>query len=162
VAQTRQPQSRKSKPARSLRARALAILARREYSRQELERKLLPYADNPDEIPALLAEFEQRGWLSERRFAEELTATRSRRYGSQRIAHELREKGVSEEMISGALAGLGETEVAAARAVWQKKFGVVPANANEKARQIRFLQSRGFSFDTIRRILKSATDEEAG
>ncbi len=151
MAQTRQ--SRKSKPAPSLRARGLAILARREYSRQELERKLLPYADNPDEIPPLLAEFEQRGWLSERRVANELVAVRSRRYGPQRIAHELREKGVSEETISGALATLKAGEVETARAVWQKKFGVLPANANDKARQIRFLQSRGFSYDTIRRVI---------
>ena len=134
------------------------MLARREYSRQELERKLLPYADNPDELPALLAEFEQRGWLSERRFAEELTATRSRRYGPRRIANELREKGVSEETISGALASLQGSELEAARAVWQKKFGVRPANASAKARQIRFLQGRGFSFDTIRRVVGGNDD----
>jgi regulatory protein len=159
VAQPRQPQSRKNRPVQSLRARALAILARREYSRQELERKLLPYADNPEEIPPLLADFERRGWLSERRVAEELIATRRRRYGVQRIAHELREKGVSDETIGGALAGLKESELEAARAVWQRKFGALPASASEKARQIRFLQGRGFSFDTIRRILRSRIDE---
>jgi len=134
------------------------MLARREHSRQELERKLLPHAENPEEIAPLLAEFEQRGWLSERRFAEELVAARGRRYGAQRIAHELRGKGVSDETISGALAGLKESEVEAARAVWQKKFGALPASASDKARQIRFLQGRGFSFDVIRRILRGDDD----
>jgi regulatory protein len=136
------------------------MLTRREYSRLELARKLAPFAGDPEEIPALLADFEQRGWLSETRVVEEVIAARRRRYGSQRIEHELREKGLSEEAIGGALAHLKENELDAARTVWRKKFGVAPANASDKARQIRFLQGRGFSFDTIRRILNS--DEDAG
>ncbi len=134
------------------------MLARREYSRPELERKLAPLAEDPGEIVQLLDDFERRGWLSERRVVEQLVATRRRRYGTRRIAHELREKGVSEAAIAVAESELKESELDAARAVWIRKFGVVPANARDKARQMRFLQGRGFSLDIIRRLLRDIED----
>jgi regulatory protein len=130
------------------------MLARREYSRLELERKLASYAENPEEIPGLLDDFERRGWLSESRVVAQVLASRRRRFGAQRIAHELREKGISDAAIAGAQLQLQESELDAARAVWMRKFGVVPVNARDKARQMRFLQGRGFSLDIIRRVLR--------
>ena len=134
------------------------MLARREYSRLELGRKLAPFAENPEDIPGLLDDFERRGWLSERRVVEQVLASRRRRFGAQRIAHELRGKGLSEAAIAGAQLQLRESELETARAVWQKKFGALPANAREKARQMRFLQGRGFSLDIIRRLLRDIED----
>jgi len=134
------------------------MLARREYSRPELARKLAPFAENPEDIPGLLDDFERRGWLSERRVVEQVLASRRRRFGAQRIAHELRGKGLSEAAIAGAQLQLRESELETARAVWQKKFGALPANAREKARQMRFLQGRGFSLDIIRRLLRDIED----
>ena len=134
------------------------MLARREYSRPELARKLAPFAENPEDIPGLLDDFERRGWLSERRVVEQVLASRRRRFGAQRIAHELRGKGLSEAAIAGAQLQLRESELETARAVWQKKFGALPANAREKARQMRFLQGRGFSLDIIRRVLRDIED----
>lgn len=130
------------------------MLARREYSRLELERKLTPFSENSAEISELLADFERRGWLSEQRVVEQVLASRRRRFGAQRIAHELREKGLSDAAIAGAHMLLQEGEIETARAVWIKKFGVVPANARDKARQMRFLQGRGFSLEVIRRLLR--------
>ncbi len=150
--------SRKSKPERSLRARALAALARREYSRRELAAKLQPFAENPAEIPELLDDFERRGWLSEARVVEQVLATRRRRFGAHRITHELREKGISEEAIGNAQEHLKASEIEAARAVWQRKFKTAPADARERARHMRFLQGRGFSLDTIRRLLRDADE----
>ena len=150
--------SPKSKPARSLRARALAALARREYSRRELAAKLKPFTENPAEIPELLDDFERRGWLSEARVVEQVLATRRRRFGAQRITHELREKGISEAAIGGAQEHLKQSEIEAARAVWQRKFKTPPADARERARHMRFLQGRGFSLDTILRLLRDADD----
>jgi regulatory protein len=155
----RNPPSRKSKPARSLRARALALLARREYSRRELANRLVPFTENPAEIPALLDDFERLGWLSEERVVEQVLATRRRRFGAQRITHELREKGISEAAIGNARAQLKESEIEAARAVWQRKFKAAPADARERARHMRFLQGRGFSPDVIRKVV-SGGDEE--
>lgn len=139
----------------NLRARALKALARREHSRQELKVKLQPLADEPAEIEALLDDLEQRGWLSEARFVEQLTTMRRRRFGAARILHELREKGVSEGAVAAAQAQLKDGEVEAARAVWQKKFGGLPETLEERARQSRFLASRGFSAEIIHRVLRS-------
>jgi len=130
------------------------MLARREYSRLELERKLASFTEIAGEIAELLDDFERRGWLSESRVVEQVLASRRRRFGAQRIAHELREKGLSEAAIAGAQLQLQESELDTARAVWMTKFGVVPANARDKARQMRFLQGRGFSLDIIRRLLR--------
>ena len=134
------------------------MLARREYSRPELARKLAPFAENPEDIPGLLDDFERRGWLSEGRVVEQVLASRRRRFGAQRIAHELREKGISDAAIVGAQLQLQESELDAARAVCMRKFGVVPANARDQARQMRFLQGRGFSLDIIRRLLRDLED----
>ena len=130
------------------------MLARREHSRLELARKLASFAETPEDIPGLLDDFERRGWLSEHRVVEQVLASRRRRFGAQRIAHELREKGLSEAAITGAQLQLRESELETARAVWMTKFGVVPANARDQARQMRFLQGRGFSLDIIRRLLR--------
>ena len=115
MAQPKPRRSRNSKPEPSLRARALRILARREYSRQELARKLAPITENPGEIPELLDDLERRGWLSESRVVEQVLASRRRRFGTQRIAHELREKGVSDAAIAGAQRQLKDSELDAAR-----------------------------------------------
>ena len=74
-------------PEPSLRARALSYLARREYSRDELHRKLTPYAEDADELEALLNDLKARGWLSEQRFVEQTVHARRGKFGSLRIAH---------------------------------------------------------------------------
>jgi len=136
------------------------VLARREHTRQELERKLAPHAPDPDELVAILDDFERRGWLSERRFVEQVVHARRRRFGVSRIRQELVAKGVSEALVDETLAGLAGGEDAAAREIWRKKFGEPPRSAAERARQIRFLQGRGFTLDTIMRVLKQRGEED--
>jgi len=147
-----------SKPI-SLRQRALDCLARREYSLQELHRKLQPHAGEEDDLPALLNDFQQRGWLSDERYTEQIVHARKSRYGSLKVAQELREKGVDEALVDKAVAALSQDEEARARGVWQRKFGEAPANREAWAKQARFLQSRGFGFDTIKRVLRNDPDE---
>ena len=156
----------RKKPEVSLRARALQYLARREYSRAELRGKLLPHAqagDDPEQPPdprgqenldALLDDLTTRGWLSDARAATQLVHARRSRFGTQRITHELRQKGIAEELISAALPELKDSELEAARVVWKKKFGAAPQDEKQKARQVRFLQSRGFSLDAIFKVLR--------
>ena len=141
-------------PPLSLRARALKALARREHSRQELQARLQPFAEDPDEIAPLLDDLEKRGWLSEARFVEQLTTVRRRRFGATRILHELREKGVSETALAAAQSQLKDSEVDAARAVWKKKFGSLPTTLEERAKQSRFLASRGFSAEVVHKVLR--------
>jgi regulatory protein len=160
----------RKKPELSLRARALQCLARREYSRAELRARLLPHVQTEEgfeqlptaDLDALLDDLTARGWLSDARATTQLVHAKRSRFGMQRIAHELRQKGITEELVSAALPALKETELDAAREVWQRKYGVAPQDAKEKARQMRFMQSRGFSMDIIFKVLRSAgvTEEE--
>jgi len=143
-------------PDPSLRQRALNYLARREHTRKELARKLAPHTEDEAEIAALLEDFQQRGWLSEQRFVEQVVHARSGRYGSRYIAHELREKGVSDEAIATTLSQLKENDLETARTVWAKKFGKPPEDAKDRAKQMRFLQSRGFGLDVIGKLLNGS------
>jgi regulatory protein len=146
-------------PTLSLRARALKALARREHSRRELQARLQPFADDPDELEPLLDDLEKRGWLSEARFVEQLTTVRRRRFGAARIIHELREKGVSDASLAAAQSRLKNSEVEAARAVWKKKFGSLPTTLVERAKQSRFLASRGFSAEVVHAVLKKSCED---
>jgi len=150
----------KAQPDRSLRQRALDYLAKREYSYAELGQKLKAYADDNDDIPALLDDFKTRGWLSDARFTEQIVHARQAKFGSAKIAHELREKGVADHLIADAIAQVKDNELDNATEVWRKKFRTGPKNREEWAKQARFLQSRGFGFDMIKKVLNAAEAEE--
>ena len=138
----------------SLRDRALRFLAQREHSRRELERKLAPHADDPATLQSLLDDLERRNQLSDRRYAEARARMLSRKFGSARIEHDLRAHGVDGEAAEAAALEARATEFDRAREVWRRKFGQAAANIKERARQARFLQSRGFSAEVINRILR--------
>jgi regulatory protein len=125
-----------------------------------LQAKLLSHAEDPAELESLLDDLEKRGWLSEARFVEQLTTVRRRKFGAGRILHELREKGVSESAIEAARSRLKDSETEAARAVWQKKFGVLPRTLEDRGKQSRFLASRGFSSETVRAVLKGGAEDQ--
>lgn len=142
-----------------LRQRALGWLARRDYSRLELQRRLMQAGGDADAVAALLDDFCDRGWLSDQRFAESRSQARQARTGTRRIANELRELGVADDIIRQTLAPLQEDEFARARALWQKKFGRPAADAGERARQYRFLLSRGFPPDVVRRVIVAPEED---
>lgn len=146
---------KKRGPAVTLRVRAMRMLARREHSRAELHAKLLPHVQEGDDVEALLDDLEKRNWLSDARAADLIVSTRRGRFGVQRIAHEMRQKGLAEDLIGKALPALKESELDAAREVWQRKFGLLPQNQQEKARQVRFLQARGFALEVIFKVLRA-------
>jgi regulatory protein len=141
----------------TLRERALNFLARREHSRAELARKLSIHAE-ADEITALLDDLERENLLSNARYAEMLAHARAGRHGSVRLKADLRDKGVPVAVIDQAVAEARETDLAAARAVWLKKFGQVPWNAAERAKQMRFLAGRGFPAEIVRRVVGGEDD----
>jgi regulatory protein len=143
----------------TLRERALRLLARREHARVELSRKLAPHAESAEQLAALLDDLTARRLLSDERYVEMRLNARSARFGNARLAHELRTQGVADELVSEALAN-GEDELTRARQVWQRKFGEAPADAGERARQMRFLMSRGFSGETIRRVMRGDFEDD--
>jgi regulatory protein len=146
----------------ALRERALRLLAHREYTRQELSTKIAPLAESPEQLAALVDELTASDLLSDQRYASTRINSRAGRLGDARLAHELRVKGVSTEVVQAALAA-GEDELTRARRVWERRFGCQPiaavADATERARQIRFLAGRGFSAETIRRVLHTNSEE---
>ena len=139
----------------SLRERALRLLARREHSRAELARKLATHAESPESLDAVLDDLVARRLLSDERYAEMRLNVRAARFGNARLAQELKTQGVDGALVEAALSGC-EEELARARRVWQRKFGdrEMPDDAAGRAKQMRFLMSRGFSGETIRRVLR--------
>lgn len=143
----------------SLKARAIGYLSRREHSRQELQRKLSAYCDDPAEIEALLDELQRQQWQSDARYAQAYVHRKAQAQGTRRILQSLRQQGVAEAELSGLQQQLRDSESGRARTVWQRRFGELPADAREYARQYRFLAGRGFSADCIRRILGGRSDD---
>lgn len=155
------PAKRAGRPGPSLKARAIAILSRRENSRLELERKLAPHATDAHQLQQLLDDLERENWLSNERYALSLVNRRAPRQGSRRIVQELRQQGLGDDIIARVNENLKETELDRAREVWLKKFGAPPVDAKDYARQFRFLASRGFSPECLRRILGDLSDSES-
>lgn len=151
--ETVKPASTRKRAGPSLKARAIDILSRREHSRLELQRKLAPHASDPDELEPLLDELERQKWLSTERFAHSLVHRRAASRGTQRIVQELRQHGVADEDVAKLSEQLQDTEADRAREVWERKFGQQATTQKEYARQYRFLASRGFSTDSVRRLL---------
>jgi regulatory protein len=151
--------ARKRRSSPNLRTRALGYLSRREHSRLELERKLAPHAKSSAELAAVLDKLEQCGFLSAVRMVEQLVHVRKSKFGSRRIVHELREKGIPENLIAVALPKVKETEHDRAREVRRKRFKAMPADAKELGRQMRFLMNRGFAADVIHHVLHHADEE---
>ena len=142
----------------SLKGRALKLLAAREHSRVELERKLAEHETEPGQLQRTLDELAARGFLNEQRVVDSLVHRRAGKLGAGRIAQELRSKGVEAEKVAAAVSALRATEVERAREVWRKKFDALPTDLAERGRQMRFLASRGFSGASIARVLNSDPD----
>jgi regulatory protein len=143
-------------PHLTLRVRALRHLARREHSRDELARKLAPYAQSQELLEDVLRELEGRKLLSNERFAEVRAHWLARKYGAAKIRQDLKEKGVSEDIARGVISDADDLEKA--RAILKRKYRDHGMTREERARRARFLQSRGFSYETIRRALSSSTN----
>ena len=138
----------------------MRLLARREHTRRELETKLARHVEDASEIRRVLDDFTARGWLSEARAAEQLVRAKRGRFGAARIRQTLADKGVPHDLIASSLAGLKDTELDTARAVWARKFKAAPETSAERARHVRFLQSRGFSLDLAMRVVRDSGREE--
>lgn len=182
VAATKPPRPARAKPATPLQ-RAVRLLARRDMSRAELESRLAsgragaadepdpqPLADDAepgpgvapalaaapaDEVAAALDRLAATGLQSDTRFAENYVRGRQSRAGSRRLAVELRQRGVGGEAIDAALATLDASDLERARALWARRFAPT-GDPRERARQMRFLATRGFDMAVIRAVVGAA------
>jgi regulatory protein len=157
-----------ARPPKSLKARAIALLSRRDYARTELRAKLVGERAKDDsagiaadDIDAVLDELATLGYLSDARFAEGMVRQKSGGFSKRAIGSSLKARGVDGVAATEALAGIAIDDLDAMVALWRRRFGVPPGNDKEKARQVRFLQSRGFSLSAIFKLLRNPPDEGA-
>ena len=109
----------------------------------------------------MLDELTALGLLSDERYARSITSQKAGRYSSRNIAGELKAKGVGAGDIATALAEADIDDDAALVALWQRRFGRLPADDREKARQVRFLQARGFSVSAILQLLREQAPQKS-
>lgn len=145
----------------SLKGRALRLLAGREHSRAELQRKLSAHETEPGELAKALDELQAKGFINEQRVIDSVVHRRAARLGASRVRGELQAKGLDPQAVAAAVADLRDTEEARAREVWRKKFGAPPVDAAAHGKQMRFLLTRGFSSDVVRRVVRGAAVDDS-
>ena len=144
----------------SVKGRALRLLSQREHSRAELTTKLTPHVQDGEDLGALLDELQAKDFINETRVMESVVYRRASRMGAARIRQELQAKGLAGEAIQDAVARLQDSELDRARGVWARKFAQPPQTPQENAKQTRFLLTRGFSGDVVRRVLRGAVGDD--
>jgi len=147
-------------PTLSLTGRALRLLSAREHSRAELERKLAPYDEPPGALAKVLDALAAKDFINEGRVIDSVLHRRSAKLGASRIKHELQSKGLEPEAVAQAVRDLKASETARAFEVWRKKFGSPASTPAERAKQVRFLASRGFGGEAIARVVSGAFDAD--
>lgn len=140
----------------SLKGRALRLLAAREYSRAELERKLKRHEETPGQLAQVLDELQAKEFISETRLVESVIHRRAGRFGALRIKHELLNKGLGAASVADAIDRLKGSELERAQEVWRRKFGALGMDQAGRARQMRFLLARGFSAEIAGRVLRNS------
>ena len=162
----------------SLHARALAFLAQREHSRLELARKLARHCDDEAQIETLLDDLQSKDLLSGQRFAESYIRRRASKFGRAKIAAELSQHNLAAELVADALEPLSkEQQLSQIETIWRKKFATKRASSfgaslepsaaahfdafadvamteQERAKQTRFLLSRGFDPELVRQWMR--------
>lgn len=154
-----EPKAKKAKGLQiSLKGRALRLLSMREHSRQELERKLKAFEETPGELAQALDFLAAKDFINEQRVVESVVNRRQLKLGASRVRQELQAKGLPAEAIAEAVQTMRSTELERAREVWRKKFGEPPEDQAARAKQIRFLVSRGFAPEVVRKVVSGAED----
>lgn len=142
--------------AKTIRLKAMDLLARREHSVKELLRKLSDRFEERELIIKVVDQLARDNLVSDSRFAEMYVRSRiNKQFGPVRITHDLRERGISDLQISRALCDADTDWFQLIRDLSVKKYGyTVPSEVKETAKRMRFFQSRGFDSDCIRSIFK--------
>ncbi|WP_438764192.1 regulatory protein RecX [Kushneria sp. TE3] len=136
---------------------AIALLARREYTRSELEERLLRHEHSPEEVTALLDRLAADGFQSDARFVEHFVRSRiARLQGPRKISAELSGRGIEREMIAHALEESDADWTALAIEALQRRFDGPGDDMKARAKRQRFLASRGFNGQQCSSALRTA------
>ena len=172
--------STKQKSEVNLLAKAVALLSSREYSEKGLREKLQRYTDDLDAINAVISRLQRENWQSDERFVETFVQSREHRWGNQKILQALSQHDLDSEQLGELKEDLEDSEYQRARDIWIKRFGSkygvdlydaedsvdyesldeterqsFEEQAKDRAKQMRFLASRGFSADVVYRVVNS-------
>ncbi len=143
-----------------IRFSAMNFLALREHSVKELKEKLGRKFSSSELIDKAVSGLVEQNLQSDERFCQAFVSMRQRQgKGSVVIKMELREKGVAPELIAQFVDDADSLWFELVRDVWSRKFrGATPADARERAKQMRFLHSRGFASKHIQAVFVAASD----
>jgi regulatory protein len=130
----------------------------REHSRLELERKLSPYATSAQELQSVLAFLQDKDFINEQRVMESVIHRRAAKHGAAKVKQELTQKGLDPEQVAQAVDQLRDTEYERAHQLWLRKFGETSQDPKLRAKQIRFLLSRGFASSVVMKITGDKDD----
>ena len=128
------------------------------HSRKELEQKLKPHEETPGELAEALDFLAAKDFINEKRVVESVVNRRASKLGAARVRQELVAKGLPADDIAEAVDAMRSTELVRAMQVWRKRFGTPPSDASERAKQVRFLVSRGFAPEVVRRVVAGADE----
>lgn len=146
----------KKRQTKSLAARAVAMLARRDYSEKELRAKLalkLETGETAADIDAAVVRLKELGFVSDERFAKSRARVRASRSGDLAIRRELRSLGLEREVVDRAMEEIEDAEDVRCARLWRRRFGEPPTDRKERERQIRYLAYRGFGMGVIMKVI---------
>ncbi len=134
-------------------ARVATWIARKEYSQAELCQKLRGIGIEEAHHPTILHRLQELGWVSDQRIVESTLAYK-KQWGKRRMAHYLKERGISSLLYENVLSEeSSENELEKAYQLWLRKFkGIIPDNPKNTQQQIRFFLSRGFDLSIVKKI----------
>ncbi|MGO3345342.1 MAG: regulatory protein RecX [Marinomonas sp.] len=135
---------------------ALILLGGREHSVKEIHTKLKQRGHSEEEIAATIQSLLEINYLNDQRFAEIFVRSRvNKPLGALRIKYELTQKGIKNELADDALQDCNADWFELAKELKERKFGKNQyKDFKEKAKQMRYLQYRGFNFDQIHYALE--------
>jgi regulatory protein len=141
-----------------IRAKAIELLARREHSHLELRQKLAQRGFPAEGIDSALNELAEEGLLNEGRYAEIYACSRADKgYGPLRIASELRERGIPQELVDQVLTGLENDWLPKLRELHRKRFkSLIPADVAGRMQQTRVFRQHGFTLEQIRHLFENS------
>lgn len=139
-----------------VRSKAVALLSRREYCRQEMVEKLISKGARREHAESVVEQLSSSSLISEERFSKALIRVRVRQgYGPVRIKYELTQRGVADDLATTCLAEWNDSWTQQLSRVIERKYGDRPANSfNEWAKRANFLKNRGFTTDQIHENLE--------
>lgn len=154
---------------KSLLPRAMRLLAQRDYSEQEMRRKLAALSPfdrtvekepiSKESIDQAIEYCHQYNWLNDAEYSRKFIISRSHKgYGRQRIQSELQQKGIDRDDISRAMQKCEIDWYEKAKKVATQRFGNdIPSDWKERSKMQRYLAYRGFAQDEIQSVF---TDSE--